>query len=87
MTLVEAEAAGVPVFICDEDMQEIAPKGSFVLSNGPTPAQMAEALNNLLQHPDKIQQMSEIMLKNRNEALISNRIKILEKYFSDIINL
>ena len=68
-------------------MQEIIPKGSYILSAGPTPTQMATALNNLLQHPEKIQQMSEIMLKNRNEVLISNRIKILEKYFSDIINL
>lgn len=87
MTLVEAEAAGIPAFICDPDMQEIIPKGSYILSAGPTPTQMATALNNLLQHPKKIQQMSEIMLKNRNEVLISNRIKILEKYFSDIINL
>ena len=87
MTLVEAEAAGVPAFICDPDMQEIIPKDSYILSAGPTPIQMAEALNNLLQHPEKIQQMSKIMLKNRNEVLISNRIKILEKYFSDIINL
>lgn len=87
MTLVESEAAGVPAFICDPDMQEIVPKDSYILSAGPTPIQMAEALNNLLQHPEKIQQMSKIMLKNRNEVLISNRIKILEKYFSDIINL
>ena len=87
MTLVEAEAAGVPAFICDPDMQEIVPKDSYILSAGPTPIQMAEALNNLLQHPEIIQQMSKIMLKNRNEVLISNRIKILEKYFSDIINL
>ncbi len=87
MTLVEAEAAGIPAFICDSDMQEIIPKGSYILSAGPTPTQMATALDNLLQHPEKIQQMSEIMLKNRNEVLISNRIKILEKYFSDIINL
>lgn len=87
MTLVEAEAAAVPAFICDPDMQEIIPKDSYILSAGPTPIQMAEALNNLLQHPEIIQQMSKIMLKNRNEVLISNRIKILEKYFSDIINL
>ena len=85
MTLVEAEAAGVPVFICDKDMQEIVPKGSFVLSDGPDPTQMAEALNNLLKHPEKIQQMSEIMLKHRTEVLISNRIKTLEKIFDNII--
>lgn len=86
MTLVEAEAAGVPAFICDKDMQEIVPKGSFVLSDGPAPTQMAEALNNLLQHPDKIHQMSEIMLKHREEVLISKRIKTLEKIFNDIID-
>ena len=85
MTLVEAEAAGVPVFICDKDMQEIVPKGSFVLSDGPDPTQMAEALNNLLKHPEKIQQMSEIMLKHRTEVLISNRIKTLEKILDNII--
>ena len=85
MTLVEAEAACVPVFICDPDMQEIIPKGSYILSKGPNPNQMAEALNDLLAHPEKIHQMSEIMLKHRDEVLISKRIKTLEKIFSDII--
>ncbi|MDO4399308.1 MAG: glycosyltransferase [Candidatus Saccharibacteria bacterium] len=81
MTLVEAEASGVPVFICDPDMQEIIPKDSYILSSGPTPFQMAEALNDLLNHPDKIQQMSKIMLKHRQETLISQRIKTLEDIF------
>lgn len=85
MTLVEAEAAGVPAFICDKDMQEIIPKGSYILSTGPTPAQMAAALNDLLQHPEKIQQMSKIMLEHRTEILISKRIKILEKIFNGIV--
>lgn len=86
MTLVEAEAAGVPVFICDPDMQEIVPKGSYILSKGPAPAQMAEALNDLLEHPSKIHQMSKIMLEHRNEVLISKRIKIIEKTFEDKIS-
>ena len=87
MTLVEAEAAGVPAFICDKDMQEIIPKGSYILSTGPAPAQMSAALNDLLQHPEKIQQMSKIMLEHRTEILISKRIKILEKIFNGIIDL
>ncbi len=85
MTLVEAEAAGVPAFICDPDMQEIIPKDSYILSSGPTPTQMAAALNDLIDHPEKIQQMSEIMLKNRDEVLISKRIKILEKILDSAI--
>ncbi len=85
MTLVEAEAFGVPVFICDPDMQEIVPKGSFIMSNNETPEKMVKSLNDLLKHPEKIKQMSETMLKNRKEILISERIKILERIFNDII--
>ena len=86
MTLVEAEAAGVPVFICDPDMQEIVPKGSYILSSSPAPDPMATALNNIFKHPENIHQMSEIMLTNRKEVLISKRIKILENIFNSIIS-
>ena len=85
LTLVEAEAAGVPVFICDPDMKEIIPKGSFVLSQSETPSDMAKALNDLIAHPDIIRKMSQIMLEHRHEVLISQRIKVLEQLFDDII--
>lgn len=85
MTLVEAEAASVPVFICDPDMEEIMPKNSYILSSDPAPAQMAKALNDLFNHPEKIQQMSKTMLMYRQEVLISERIKILEQIFNAII--
>lgn len=84
-TLIEAEAAGVPVFFCDPDMVEIVPKGSFVMSTNESPEEMANALNDLLKHPDRIEKMSKIMLDHREEVLISKRIKILEKIFNDII--
>lgn len=80
MTLIEAEAFGVPVFFCDPDMKEIVPKDSFIMSQNETPEKMAESINDLLKHPEKIEQMSKIMLKNRKKILISKRIKILEKY-------
>ncbi len=85
LTLVEAEANGVPVFICDPDMKEIVPLGSYVLSNSETPEKMAEALNNLLEHPERIQTMSEVMLKNREEIVISKRIKRIVEFFSSIM--
>lgn len=84
MTLVEAEAVGVPVFFCDPDMCEVVPPGSYLLSVDETPMQMAETLNELLAHPEKIRKMSEIMIKNREEVLISRRIKKIEKIFEDI---
>ena len=85
LTLVEAEAQGVPVFICDPDMEEIIPNGSFVLSKSETPEDMALALNNLISHPDRIAKMSQTMLERRNEVLISNRIELLLKLFYSII--
>ena len=84
-TLIEAEAHGVPVFFCDPDMQEVVPKGSFVMSKNETSVAMTDALKCLLNHPERIEQMSKVMLAHREEILISHRIKMLEKYFSDII--
>ena len=86
MTLIEAEVALVPVLICDPDMREIVPKGSYVISENESPAAMAKALKNLLEHPEKIQQMSKIMLANRDEVLISGRIKQLEQIFTKLKN-
>lgn len=85
MTLIEAEAHGVPVFFCDPDMQEVVPKGSYVMSESESPEDMAKALNDLLEHSERIAKMSEVMLKHRDEILISHRIKKLEKIISDII--
>ena len=85
MTLVEAEAAGLPVLICDPDMKEIVPSGSYILSRDESPAAMATALAQLLRTPDSIHAMSKIMLAHRDEVLISRRIKTLEKIFNDII--
>ena len=85
LTLVEAEACGVPVFICDPDMEEIIPKGSFLISKDETPAAMATTINKLLKHPELIEKMSVVMLTHREEVLISNRIKTLEKLFRDIM--
>ena len=85
MTLIEAEAYGVPVFICDPDLEEVVPEGSYVISRNENPEEMAEALQNLLKYPEEINRMSKIMLKHRKDVLISRRIKKLEKIFKEII--
>ncbi len=84
-TLVEAEAAGLPVFICDPDMEEVVPAKSYLISKNESPEKMAESLNSLFDYPEKIAKMSKIMLKNRDEVLMSNRIKLLEKIFNGIM--
>ena len=85
MTLIEAEAAGVPVFFCDPDMEEIVPPNSFIVSKNESPEEMTKSLNYIFKHPETIAEMSKIMLENRENILISHRIKTLEKIFSGII--
>ena len=81
MTLIEAEAHGVPVFFCDPDMREVVPRGSYIISKSPSSDDMSAALNDLIAHPERIKQMSEVMLKHRDEVLISKRIKKLIQIF------
>lgn len=84
MTLIEAEAAGIPSFFCDEDMKEILPAGSYVLSRGPSPEDMAYTLNLLLEHPEQINRMSKILLNHRAKLDISYKIDKLEKLFKGL---
>lgn len=66
MTLLEAEAMGLPVFFCDPAMEEIVPKESFVLADGPEAAAMQIALDNI--QAAQIERMSKNMLASRKEV-------------------
>ncbi len=81
MTLLEAEAVGLPVFFCDPDMMEVVPEGSYVLAGGPEAEAMAMALENL--PADKIQKMSRKMLKNREKVSQGVQVKNLEKVYRE----
>lgn len=79
MTLLEAEATGLPVFFCDPAMQEVVPEGSFVLANGPEPAALAIALDQL--EAEKIALMSSVMLTHRQETLEKVQVEnLLDAY-------
>ena len=84
MTLIEAEAAGIPSFFVDKDMEEILPKDSYVLADGPSPEEMARALSDLLEHPERIARMSEILIKNRDKLDIKHKIDQLETIFKEL---
>lgn len=75
MTLIEAEATGLPVCFCDPEMLEVVPKESFVLAGGPEPEAIAIVLENM--PAEQIEKMSKNMLKHRAEVLQSQQIKRL----------
>ena len=84
LTLLEAEATGLPVFFVDEDMKEVVPKGSFAFSR-PDPVSMARTLDGLHKHPEKISEMSQVMLRHRHEVLQSTQIKKLIKVYEGLL--
>lgn len=67
MTLLEAEATGLPVFFCDPNMLEIVPSESYIIAGGAEPAAMAMVLENL--ESAKVAKMSRQMLKHRSEVM------------------
>lgn len=75
MTLLEAEATGLPVMFCDPEMMEVVPRESFVLAGGPEAEAMTIALENL--PAEEIVKMSRRMLKERQNVLQSKQIKKL----------
>ena len=79
MTLIEAEASGVPAFIVDPDLAEILPPGEYILAAGPSPQQMAKAILNILKHPETIEKISQKMLSRYGTATVSRKIDQFEK--------
>lgn len=79
MTLLEAEATGLPVFFCDPEMIEVVPEESYILAGGPSAEAMAISLENF--PAEKINAMSKKMLKHRQEVLEKRQVKNLLKVY------
>ncbi len=77
LTLLEAEATGLPVFFCDPDMKEIVPEGGAVIAKSCSPEQMARALDLVARNPKEIEKMSKVMLAHRHKVFQSAQIKKL----------
>lgn len=84
MTLIEAESAGVPTLFVDPDMKEIVPEGGYVLAKNPSATAIAVAINDLISHPERIEQMSRVLLEHRDEVRVSKCVDKLEKIFESI---
>ncbi len=67
MTLLEAQATGLPVFFCDPNMLEVVPSESYIIAGGSEPVAMAIALENF--EDTSIAKMSKQMLKHRAAVL------------------
>ena len=81
MTLLEGIATGLPAIIVDPDMQEVLPVGGYVFVKTPEIGDMSKTLKDLVEHPEKIREMSEAVMKERDSALQSHQTaKLLGVY-------
>lgn len=75
MTLLEAEATGMPVFFCDPCMREVVATGGYILADGPESAAMVMALDNL--PANQVEKMSKVMLAHRKDVIQSKQMQTL----------
>ena len=84
MTILEAVSMGLPTLICDPDLVEVTGKGGLVAS-GPTPEEMAKALDELLVRPEKLEELSQKCLDDRERVLQSVQIEKLIKLYRSLV--
>ncbi len=84
MTILEARAMGLPALICDPDLFEVTGKGG-VLAKGPSPAEMAKAIDDLASNLGELEKKSKLCLVERDEVLQSVQIKKLIKLYNSLV--
>ena len=85
MTLLEAEATGLPVFFCDPVMREVVTPGGYVLADGPEAAALRMALENI--GAEDIARMSKKMLAGRERVRQSRQAEKLLAVYRQAIKM
>ena len=85
MILIEAEAFGVPAFVVDPDLAEVLTPDEYILAAGPAPQQMADAIIDIIKHPEIIEKISKKMLLRHNPTTVSSKIDKFEKIVKTLL--
>ena len=85
MVLLEAMSVGLPVVICDPNLQETVPVGSAVLVE-PNVQALAHGIDKSLSHPGRLNKMRRCMLSHRDEIRQSVHIAKLLKVYNKAIH-
>ncbi|MDO4759299.1 MAG: glycosyltransferase [Candidatus Saccharibacteria bacterium] len=87
LTMLEAEACGLPVIYADPDMRKILPDKGGVWTGGPEVWRMVDTIKKLMDKPELVTEMSQEMLNRRKEVLQSTQLlKLLAVYEGVIKN-
>ena len=75
MVIMEAIAAGTPVFYCDPNLEEMMPQGVSVLSADPSSEGIAQTLTKTLSDTEKLRAMREAVWQGRDALRQSHQTK------------
>lgn len=81
MTLLEAEAVGLPVMICDPDMREVTAEAGTVFCERPDAETIGNSLYDLWANPKNIEKLSQGMMAHRSEVLVSTQVAEMLKVY------
>lgn len=84
MTILEARAMGLPTLICDKGLREVTGPGG-IMASGPEPRAMAQAIDSLAAHPEKLAEHSRFCLEGRREVLQSVQIEKLITLYQKLV--
>ena len=85
MTLLEAEAVGLPVMICDPDMREVTADSGTVFCKKPDAETISKALYDLWAQPERVEKLSRAMLDHRDEVLVSTQVEKMLGVYRELV--
>lgn len=85
MTLLEAEAMGMPVLICDPDMKEVVCKGGAYCASGPKARDIAAVIEKIAAKPELVEKASTAMIEHRAEVFQDRQTKRLIEVYKKVI--
>ncbi|WP_236567016.1 glycosyltransferase [Nocardia sp. CY41] len=85
MVLLEAVAAGIPVLHCDPDVTETVPEGGELRARDSSTDALAEALRVLVEQPDRLAAMREVLARHAGRTLQSRFTERLVAVYAEAI--
>ncbi|WP_280382818.1 cytochrome P450 [Nocardia wallacei] len=85
MALLEAVVVGLPVVYCDRDLAESIPDGGGVRTHGPSPAAIAETLQELATDRTRLAEMREKLAAQADSARQSAQTEQLLEVYDEAI--
>ena len=85
MVLLEALATGLPVIVADPELGAELPVGSALVADSPAPSDIAQAVNQLVNAPQRLRDMSAAAIAHRSQTSQQTHLGGLLQVYQDAL--